>query len=238
MFRCCIPKARVKPVITNLKLTAEFTIQITEEDLIKLRIPHEAVRLPKNTCLYDCTFSQAVYECDSIEELEKSFKAFWNYLYSIYTLFPDKVHGMTYKIDVTGLAKNEPVSIMFHNLDCFHQFLLTHELIAPKILENDLLVSYRYKAIYEPAGSEDVNGDMPVNLEDFNQLGEQIQTKIDNLIKRPERIKSEAVQLNLKGRIGTAYINVSFDDYQSLEDFLTSKLEENSDSVQFKPQCM
>lgn len=236
MFRCCIPK-RVKP-ITDLKLTAAFTIQVTEEDLIKLRIPHEAIRLPNNSGLYECTFSQATYECDSIEKLEESFKAFWNYLYSLYTLFPDKVHEMTYKIDVTGIAKNKQVSILYHSLDCFHQFLRMEELVAPKILENDLLVSYHYKAIYEPAGSEDVNGDISVNLEDYNQLGEQIQKKIDRVIRRSERVKSEAVQLNLKGRIGTAYINVSFDDYQSLEDFLTSKLEENSDSVQFRPQCM
>ncbi|TAL60892.1 MAG: hypothetical protein EPN84_08835 [Legionella sp.] len=231
MFRCCIPK---KPIITNLKLTTAFTIQITEEDLIKLSIPHDPIGLPNNSGLYDCTFSQATYECDSIEELEKSFKALWNYLYSLYKLFPDKVHEMTYKIDVTGLAKNQPVSILFHNLDCFHQFLLTHELVAPKLLENDLRVSYRYRA----AGSEDVKGEIPVNLKDYKQLGKQIQTKIDNEIRRSERAISESMKLRLKGRIGTAYINVSFDDYQSLEDFITSKLEENSNSVQFRPQCM
>lgn len=234
MFRCCKPKR----VNTNLKLTAACTIQITEEDLNKLRIPKEAVRSPNNSGLYDCTFSQATYECDSIEELEKSFKAFWNYLYSLYTLFPDKVDEMTYKIDVTGIAKNKQVSILYHTLNCFHQFLRMEELVAPKVLENDLLVSYRYKAIYEPAGSEDVNGDIPVNLEDYKQLGEQIQTKIDKVIRRSEKVVSEAVQLNLKGRMGTSYINVSFDDYQSLEDFLTSKLEENSKPDQFRPVCM
>lgn len=237
MFRSCVPKNKAKPIITNLKLTAAFTIQITEADLINLTIPHEAIRLPNKKGFYDCTFSQASYECDSIEVLEKSFFAFWNYLYSLYALFPDKVNEMSYKIDVTGLAKNQPVSILFHNLDCFHQFLLMHELVAPKILENDLSVSYRYKVNYEPAGSIDVSGDTAVNLEEHEQLAEQIKTKIDNVITPLGRKISEAVQLNLKGRIGTTYIHVAFDDYQSLEHFLSSKVEEISNSNQYQTKC-
>lgn len=235
MFRCCKPSNKEKPLITKVILSGEFTLECTEDEFFSRSIPiaHSAVRLPNNT-FYRCTFSQT-YDCISNTGLEKSFIALWEYLIQIYELFPDKVNDVGYQIQLASVANNKTVSNEFDNMDAFHEFLATHRLIATEVLHHKLTLSYRYRAVYNPAGSEDINGQLPINLDQYEDTINDITKKIEHDRSQSLTIKSESIQLELKGRIGSNFIKLTFDDTQSLEYYLASQSEEKTEITQSRP---